>query len=148
MIHFFSLRKTWLKPKRNNVTQNFVLFDGVCGLCNFFIDFLLKHDREDVLLFAPLQGETAKQFISTIDPSNLETVVFASEGKTYTKSDAVLEILQSIGGIWRLAIIFKLIPKSLRDFVYSYVAKNRIAWFGQKETCRMPTEKERGKLRY
>ena len=146
MTPLFSLRKTWLKPKRTKATQNFVFFDGVCGLCNFFIDFLLKYDREDVLLFAPLQGETAKQFISTIDPLNLQTVVFASEGKIYTKSDAVLEILQSIGGIWRLAVIFKVVPKSIRDAAYSYVAKNRLTWFGKKETCRMPTEKERGKL--
>jgi predicted DCC family thiol-disulfide oxidoreductase YuxK len=146
MTPLFSLRKTWLKPTRTNATQNFVLFDGVCGLCNFFIDFLLNHDKEDVLLYAPLQGETAKQFVANIDPENLETVVFNSNGKTYTKSDAVIEILQSIGGIWRLAVIFKVVPKSIRDAVYSYVAKNRLSWFGKKETCRMPTEKERGKL--
>jgi len=146
MIHLYTFDSTWLKPKRTNQSQHIVLFDGVCGLCNTFIDFLLKEDREDVLHYAPLQGETAKQFVENIDPSNLQTVVFCSEGKTYIKSDAVIEIFQSMGGIWRLAIIFKVIPKSLRDTAYAYVAKNRLKWFGQKETCRMPTPKERGKL--
>ncbi len=126
--------------------KNFVFFDGVCGLCNAFIDFLLVKDKNDVLLFAPLQGETAREYIQNIDPSNLKTVVFYSDGKLFTKSDAVIEIFRSLGGIWKLAVVFKFIPRKLRDFFYNIVSENRIKWFGQKETCRMPTEKERGKL--
>lgn len=146
MIHWFTFDASWLKPSRTSATKNIVFFDGVCGLCNAFIDFLLKEDKEDVLLFSPLQGETAQQYIKGIDASNLTTVVFYTEDKAYTKSDAVIEIFKSIGGIWRLVVVFKVIPKPLRDAAYGFVAAHRIQWFGQKESCRMPTSKERGKL--
>jgi predicted DCC family thiol-disulfide oxidoreductase YuxK len=146
MIHAFTFDASWLKPSRTSATKNIVFFDGVCGLCNAFIDFLLKEDRKDVLLFSPLQGETAQHYIKDIDPSNLTTVVFCTDGKIYTKSDAVIEIFKSLGGVWRLAAVFKLIPKPLRDIAYAFVATHRMQWFGQKETCRMPTSKERGKL--
>ncbi len=146
MIHAFTFDASWLKPSRTSATKNIVFFDGVCGLCNFFVDFLLKEDPEDVLIFSPLQGETAQTYIPNIDSSNLTTVVFYTADKTYTKSDAVIEILKSIGGIWKLVVVLKVIPKPVLDAGYTFIATHRFEWFGQKETCRMPTPKERGKL--
>lgn len=146
MIHWFTFDGSWLKTVKSPGNKNFVFFDGICGLCNAFIDFLLEEDRDDMLLFAPLQGETAREYVNEINASDLKTVIFYSQGRLFTKSDAVIEIFKSLGGIWRLIIILKLIPKQLRDYIYTIVASNRIKWFGQKETCRMPTEKEKGKL--
>ncbi|MBI2270459.1 MAG: DUF393 domain-containing protein [Bacteroidetes bacterium] len=146
MIHWFTFDGSWIKPIKVSEQNNFVFFDGVCGLCNSFVDFLLKEDKDEVLLYAPLQGETAPVYLNNIDTSDLKTVVFFSDGKVFTRSDAIIEILKSMGGIWGLAPVLRIFPRVLRDYVYSVISKNRIKWFGQKETCRMPTEKERGRL--
>jgi len=146
MIHWFTFDADWLKPARSKEQKNFVFFDGVCGLCNAFIDFLLKEDKQNVLLYAPLQGKTAGSHVKGLNASNLKTVIFLSDNKVFTRSDAVIEIFRSMGGIWRLAVVFTIIPRPIRDYFYNIVSVNRIKWFGQKETCRMPTEKERGKL--
>lgn len=146
MIHWFTFDGSWLKPTRSAAKTNIVFFDGNCGLCNSFVDFLMKEDRNDILKYSALQGETAKSYINTIDSSNLKTVIFFSEGKIFTKSDAIIEIFKSMGGIWRLFVVLKIFPKKFRDFFYEIIAANRINWFGQMETCRMPTEKERDKL--
>lgn len=146
MIHWFTFDGAWLKPLRKKSQLNFVFFDGVCGLCNNFVDFLLKEDKAEVLKFSPLQGETANTHIKAIDANHLQTVVFKTDAKTYFKSDAVIEIMRSIGGLWRLAVIFKIVPTAIRNYFYDLIAKNRLKWFGQKESCRMPTQSERGRL--
>lgn len=146
MIHWFTFDGSWLKSINKSEKKNIVFFDGICGLCNSFIDFLLREDRNDILEYSPLQGETAKSHIPNLDTSNLKTVVFYSSGKLFSKSDAIIEIFRSMSGIWRLTVILKLIPQKLRDYIYDIISANRIKWFGQNETCRMPTEKERGKI--
>lgn len=145
MIHWFTFDASWLKANKSD-SKKLVFFDGVCGLCNSFIDFLFKEDKDDVLQFAPLQGETAKKYLQAIDAENLTTLVFYNNGKQYVKSDAVIEILKNIGGVWKLAAVFKIIPKTIRDYGYNFVSKNRIKWFGKHETCRMPSEAEKRKL--
>lgn len=146
MIHWFTFDGAWLKPVKSPESKNIVFFDGICGLCNVFVDFLLREDRSEALLYAPLQGETAKKYLPTSEVNDLKTVIFYRNGKLLTRSDAVIEIFRSMGGIWGFAVILKIIPRQVRDYFYRVVAANRIKWFGQKEICRMPTEKERGRL--
>ena len=146
MIHWFTFDARWLKPKSNAGARNLVFFDGLCGLCDRTVSLLLREDKYDVLQFAPLQGETAASVLPAADLTNPETIVFYSDGKFYRKSDAILEILKRMGGFWRLAAVFRFIPRSLRDRLYLFVARNRIRWFGKKDSCRMPTAAERGKL--
>lgn len=146
MIHLFTFDGRWLKGKRADMEKNIVFFDGVCGLCNSFIDLLMREDKKNVLAFAPLQGETAKATIPGINPSELKTIMYHSRGRLLEKSDAVLQILADIGGIWKIAVIFKVIPAGIRNRVYDIIARNRYKWFGKKESCRMPTKEEREKL--
>lgn len=144
MIHWFTFDGRWLKskPKQSGI----VFFDGICGLCNKFIDFLLSEDKNDTLTYAPLQGDTAKMKLSKDELENVNTIIYQEENKTYKLSDAILKILGSLGGIWKLVIIFRIIPKFIRDKLYKYVASNRYKWFGKKETCRIPTPEERSKI--
>lgn len=146
MIHWFTFDARWLKPKHKAGDRHLVFFDGMCGLCDKTVDLLLREDKNDVLLFAPLQGETAAATLKASDTTNLETIVFYSNGNVYRKSDAIIQVLRTMGGFWRLAAVFRFIPRPLRDRVYTYVANNRIRWFGKKDACRMPTPKDRGKL--
>lgn len=121
-----------------------LFFDGVCGLCNRFVDFSLKHDTHGRVLFAPLQGKTAEELLSKIDLENLDTVVFFVNGNPSYRSTAIVKLLSRVGGFWTvLAWLLWLIPRPLRNFGYRVMAKNRYRFFGQKESCRLPTPEER-----
>ena len=119
-----------------------VLFDGVCGLCNAFVDRLLRWDRKHVLRFAPLQGGTAKA-LSDLDPQRMDTVVFVDGDQTYERSDAAIRIIIRLGGAWRLFGVLLIVPRPIRNLVYDWIARNRYGWFGKRETCRIPDPEER-----
>lgn len=120
-----------------------VYFDGVCGLCNGFIDFVISLDKKNHFLFSPLQSEYAKTHLPEEYTLDLKSVVLQIDGNTYSKSRAVLKVLDLIGGPWKLSIVFQLIPQGIADKIYDLVATNRYKLFGKKETCRLPTPEER-----
>ena len=124
-------------------SQPLVLFDGVCGLCNRFVDRLVCWDRTHVLRFAPLQGTTATAMDLDTAPSSLGTVLFVDDGRIYERSDAALRILMRLGGGWRLVGAFLIIPRVLRNGVYDWIARNRYGWFGMHTSCRVPSVAER-----
>ncbi len=117
-----------------------VFFDGVCGLCNGFVDFLVRHDRAQVLRYAPLQGSTAARFERM--PRTLDSVVVVDGPRVLVKSDAALTVLARLGGVWRLSAVARVVPRVLRDAVYDLIARNRYAWFGKREACRVPEPHE------
>lgn len=125
-----------------------IVFDGVCHLCNGFVNFLLKRDRHDRLRFALLQfadklgiDESIKQSISSTD-----SVALIANGNVYFRSAAVLKIMKRLGGGWQLFYIFVIIPRPVRDWLYDFVAHNRYKWFGKKDQCMVPDEKVKGKF--
>ena len=119
-----------------------VFYDGVCGLCDRWVRFVVKRDRHRTLRFAPLQGETAKT--RTDLPAELRTVVFvllrpgATDEQIFTRSEAALRLLDHVGGFWRLVSWLRLVPRPLRDAVYDVIARRRYQWFGKFEACRVP----------
>jgi len=123
--------------------NNILFFDGVCGLCNKSVDFLIRIDKKKRILYAPLQGETAKIQLPPNAIQSLDSIVFQQNGKLYTKSDAALKVLYTLGGSWKLSGILFILPKVVRDVFYSFIARYRYVWFGKKETCRIPTKEER-----
>lgn len=144
MIHWFTFDSEWLKPKP--AKSGILFFDGVCGMCNGLINFLMSEDKNHALRYAPLQGETAKDKVSADYLENLNSIVYQEADKVYTESDGIIHALAAMGGIYKLALGFKLVPKFLRNSIYKVISKNRYKWFGKKEQCRMPTLEEREKL--
>ncbi len=125
--------------------QNILLYDGICVLCNRAVQFLIKADKKDILQFAPLQGDFAKtvDLPSVDNPEMLQTVVYLSRHKTekeriYVCSDAVLNCLFDLGGLWKSVVIFKIVPRCLRDFMYHFIAMRRYSWFGKYDSCILP----------
>lgn len=118
-----------------------LFFDGVCNLCSNFVQFVIEHDPKGKFRFASLQSEAGQQVLQEMKMSGtkLNTVVLLKNGKTYTHSDVALEMSRDLGGLWSLFYIFKVIPKALRDKIYDFVAANRYKWFGEKDSCWMPT---------
>lgn len=143
MIHLFTFDATWLKPKQQ---PSVAYFDGVCGVCNAFIDFLVTENQDPHMKFAPLQGSTAAERLTIEDPEDLRTIMFQKEGKTFTKSRAVIEILAASGGIWAMAPVLRVFPSFLCNAVYDLLAKNRYRLAGKKEECRIPTPQERARF--
>ncbi|RLS57584.1 MAG: DUF393 domain-containing protein [Planctomycetota bacterium] len=124
--------------------QTIVFFDGVCGLCNSTVQFLLTRDRAGQLLFAPLQGETAATRVPLDDRETLNTLVVATPQGMLRQSDAVVHLLRQLPGWWPCCgVLIRIIPRFLRDAGYRFVSRNRYRWFGQHETCRLPTPEER-----
>ena len=145
-------RPTSFEPTKVGPT-NVVFFDGVCGLCNRFVDFVLSRDRRETIRFAPLQGETAsslqltQRFAKQSDLGTpvFDTVVWAdAAGELFARTSAVVRVFWQLGGMWSvIGTMLWLVPQPLRDIGYRIVSANRYRLFGQKETCRLPTPNER-----
>lgn len=125
-----------------------VLYDGVCGLCDRGVQWLIRHDRNHRLIYAPLQGNTARPFLARHGiGTDLETMVLVIGAQTdqeqvLVRSDAWLRILAELGGVWRVLGWGRVLPRGLRDAVYRWVARNRYRWFGQFDTCRIPASEQ------
>ena len=124
-----------------------VYYDGLCGLCDRFVQFVLRRDRTARFRFAPLQGSTARERVpSTLDPGASRTVILEEKGRFRVRSDAALAILAGLGSAWRLVALLRVIPRPLRDAVYDLVARNRNRWFGRLDECRVPGPAERDRF--
>ena len=130
-----------------------VLYDGVCGLCNGLVQFLLKRDTHDRLRYASLQSEFAGAILKRhgADPHDLDTVYIVvghnePNEKMLARSDAILYLAEQLGGIWGIAKIGRVIPRVIRDGMYKLVATNRYRMFGKYETCMLPEPGQRAKF--
>ena len=112
-----------------------VFFDGHCNLCNGFVNFLLKKDKHGRLAFSPLQGEKAVKILGDVMP---ESVLFQDGGRVYAESEAVLRICTLLEAPWKYAVVFRIIPASLRNRIYRFIAARRYRIFGRREACRLP----------
>lgn len=119
-----------------------ILFDGVCNLCNGFVQFVIRHDSAGQFRFTSLQSQAGQALLAahgTAVATTPETVVLIEAGRLYTHSNAVLRIMRSLGGFWQLAYLGVLLPQFMRDALYRYVARHRYQWFGQQDACMLPT---------
>lgn len=130
-----------------------VLYDGVCGLCNRTVQFILRRDRQDRFRYAPLQGPFAHEILARhgIDAGDLNTIYLVYDvGKPterlLSRSRAVLHILKVLGGFWRLVAGFGVLPTSVLDAIYRWVSRRRYRWFGQYDRCPIPRPDERRKF--
>ena len=118
-----------------------ILFDGVCNLCSGFVQFVVPRDTEDKYRFASLQSDVGRELLAEHDlpVDELESVVLLEDGESYQKSAAIIRIAAGLGGAYRLLSPFRYVPRSLRDWVYDFVAEHRYQWFGRKDRCMIPS---------
>ncbi|MBX2986668.1 MAG: DUF393 domain-containing protein [Bdellovibrionaceae bacterium] len=108
------------------------------------MDFVVRRDRAGRLRFAPLQGQTAARLLSEEDRRDFDSVLVLHDGRIEKRSDAVLSVFSRLPLPWSvLARLGRRLPRRLRDAIYSFIARRRYAWFGQADSCRLPTEQER-----
>jgi len=118
-----------------------LLFDGVCNICNGFVQFVIKRDPESQFRFAALQSDTGKEILQhfNLSTEDLSTAILIENKKIYTQSSVGLRMIKKMD-VWFSFLSFLIIlPKSFRDFIYRILARNRYKWFGQKDNCMIPT---------
>lgn len=131
-----------------------LFYDGVCGLCDRLVQFLLKRDRTGRIRFATLQGELARTTLAPrgIDPSDLDTVYVVANWQTpderlLARSRAVLHALAQLGPGWRaFATVARVVPPPLADAMYRLVARSRYRLFGRYDTCPLPRPEWRARF--
>ncbi len=118
-----------------------ILFDGVCDLCNGFVQFVIARDPARRFRFASLQSDAAQRCLEGADIAAdvPDSIVLLEEGRLFTRSTAVLRIARRLRFPWSLAFALIVIPRPVRDWFYDVVARNRYRWFGTRETCMIPT---------
>ena len=124
-----------------------MFFDGHCVACNRVVDFILTRDSSESFTFAALQTESAEATLPTFSyplksVQDVNSVVYLRDGEVKTKSEAVLSILVDLGGIYRAAVVFYVIPQPVRNRLYDALAQRRYRWFGKNKTCRVITPEE------
>ncbi|APY12578.1 thiol-disulfide oxidoreductase [Seonamhaeicola sp. S2-3] len=129
--------------------KKLILFDGVCNLCNSAVQYVIKHDKNNLFLFAPLQSNIGQSIIEShnIDINKIDSILLYTpeQGISY-KSTAALKIAHYLGFPRNLMGIFFIIPAFIRNWVYDYIAKNRYKWYGKKDACMIPTPELKSKF--
>ena len=123
-----------------------VFYDGVCGLCDRLVTFLIARDRARVFRYAALQSDYAARVLAAHGRStaDLDTMmVLTGEGRVVDRSHAIFYVLSRLGPGWRLLALGRLLPRFLTDWAYRQIARRRLKFFGQLDTCRLPTPAER-----
>ena len=125
--------------------SDIILFDGVCNLCNGFVQFVIQHDAAGRFRFAALQSAAGQAVLAThgLDAAAVaaapDSVLLQHGERLYSHSEAVLRIAQGLGWPWRALLLGWLLPRPWRDAAYRFVARHRYRWFGRQESCWLPT---------
>lgn len=118
-----------------------LFFDGVCNLCDGFVQFVIKRDPEARFRFASLQSDFAKEYFKDqpVITKEMNTVVLLQGDHIYSHSDVGLRMCRYLGGLWPVFGVLRILPKGFRDRIYNWIARNRYRWFGKKDQCMVPT---------
>jgi predicted DCC family thiol-disulfide oxidoreductase YuxK len=128
--------------------QSIILFDGVCNLCNSAVNFVIKRDKKNNILFAPLQTETAHKLLANhkLPTGEMRSFIFIEDKNVYMRSTAALKVCRHLSGFWPLMRVFIIVPPFIRDRIYNGIAKNRYKWFGHTNECMIPTPELKAKF--
>lgn len=127
---------------QNQYDYGLVVYDGFCFLCSGTVRFLLKIDRKKRLKFTTIRLQEEKATSDKNSGSSApSTVIFIINQKIYSESEAIIRIFDKVGGVWKSANLFNVIPKKMRDSLYRYIARHRYKVFGKKNQCEVPPAK-------
>lgn len=118
-----------------------LLFDGVCNLCNWTVQFVIERDPDAQFKFASLQSEEGQELLQHfgLPQKDLSTVILIEKEKAYFRSTAALRMARHLKSPWKITYVLLILPTFIRDFFYKKIALNRYKWFGQKDSCMIPT---------
>jgi predicted DCC family thiol-disulfide oxidoreductase YuxK len=122
-----------------------VLYDGTCGFCHGAVRWLLRHERDHALRFAPLQGSTAAALRVNHPkiPDNVSTVVLVERERVWLRSKAFLYAARHLRVPWRWIYGARWLPAVVLDLGYRFVAAIRYRVWGRAELCDLPAPDQR-----
>jgi predicted DCC family thiol-disulfide oxidoreductase YuxK len=125
-----------------------ILFDGVCNLCNGFVQFVIARDPTAQFRFGALTSPAAARVLREAGVTGPlpDSVILIEEGRVYFRSDAPLRIARHLTFPWPLLYGFAIVPRFIRDPVYDFIAARRYRWFGRREVCMVPTPELQGRF--
>lgn len=126
-----------------------IIFDGKCNLCNTSVQFIIRNDKKDVFRFVSLQTTFGQEILNHIgvDIKKIDSIVLYEPGiANYIKSEAAFKIAYELNGFYKFLSFFSVLPKSISNLIYDYIAKNRYKWFGKKESCTIQTSELKSKF--
>ncbi|HET7562014.1 MAG TPA: thiol-disulfide oxidoreductase DCC family protein [Rhodanobacteraceae bacterium] len=124
-----------------NEGKSVVVFDGVCVLCNRWVDFILRHDHAGRFRLAAMQGQHGRALLQAhgLSPDDPASYLLVHEDRAYIDSAAIIQLLRELGGRWRCAAaLMRLVPCFCRDRLYRWIARHRYRLFGKRAQCRVP----------
>ena len=132
----------------NDLSKPVILFDGVCNYCNSMVNFIIRQDKQQKFVFAPLQSASGQQLLQKhkLPSTDFDSFVLIDGQKVYLRSTASLNVLKKLPWYWKWTQLFWIFPKFIRDWFYNVIAKNRYKWFGKKEECMVPSKEVREKF--
>jgi len=132
----------------SNTNPKVILFDGVCNFCNFWVNFIIDHDKQSLFKFVTLQSEKGRELLTefNLPEDKFDSFILIVQNRVYKKSSAAFEITKYLSGWTKVFTPLRLLPRVLADFIYDIIAKNRYKIFGKNETCRILTKEEKGKF--
>ena len=126
--------------KKTNTENAIVLFDGVCNMCVYSVQFIINRDKKDVFRFASIQSSIGQDLIQkySIDVKKNDSIIVIKDQSVKYRSSAVLYILCYLQTIWKILLVSYIIPNPIRDFFYKIIARKRYSLFGKKNKCMIP----------
>ncbi|MGJ7913274.1 thiol-disulfide oxidoreductase DCC family protein [Neobacillus sp. LXY-1] len=122
--------------------KQIILFDGVCNLCNSSVQFIIKRDPKGHFQFASIQGKMGQNLLKKYHVNtDINSFILIDHDKVFFKSNAALRVCRNLAGYWKWLAIFFIIPSTIRNGIYDFIANNRYKWFGKKESCMIPSQK-------
>ena len=122
------------------------VFDGHCVLCSSGAAFIMRHDPTGKIQFASAQSDLGKRLYDYLGLPINDSYLLIDAAGCHIKSDGYFRVARALGGWWRLAIAFRVVPRFLRDWAYDLVAANRYDWFGRSDQCVLLTDEQRSRL--
>ena len=147
MCSAFSYRDDPLVPKFAD-DKPIIIFDGYCVLCSGWAKFVLRHDRAGRCRLLAAQSPLGKAIYIHygLDPIHYETNILMADGVVWLKSEGSIRMAEGLGFPWHMAAIFRLLPLRIRDRFYSWLARNRFAFFGRREFCYRPNDDDKNRF--
>ena len=122
------------------------VFDNICVLCSGGVNFLMKQDRKGAIAFTSAQDPVGSALYRHYGMSIDDTYLFLADGRAYGMSEGYFQLARRLGGKWRLSLVFRLVPRPIRDAIYRMIARNRYRWFGKTQACALLTPEHRARL--
>lgn len=128
--------------------EHIVFFDGVCNFCNASVQFIARRNPKRHIFFSHIESSFAENFLEDAPDSirDSDSIIFYQYGQWFHKSEAALQIARHLQFPWNLLSIFRILPRSFRDYLYEIIAQNRYRWFGKKAACQLPLPGEKKRL--